>query len=153
MKISAKIITILFLFTGKTWAIDTNLKNLDSSEVFKELFSKNPTLRNGPSLLLATQYERGDVVQIILSSPDFSEVNYADPDTGFSSLHAAACVGNLEIVEHLTSHKDIKIDILMPALHTPLHLANENGHRECAKVLKEKGARPEALNLYGQTAG
>ena len=52
------------------------------------------------------------------------------------------------------SHKDIEIDIVMPmVLHTPLHLARFNRHEECYRALKAKGARLDAIDLYGQIAG
>ncbi len=84
-----------------------------------------------------------DVVKVLLDKgAEFSKKDY-------NLLHHASALGDLELVKKLVPLVDINSkdkDLL-----TPLHYAIWNKHINVAKYLLEKGADPEAKDLWGQT--
>jgi ankyrin repeat protein len=69
----------------------------------------------------------------------------------FSPLHAAANIGNIEILQMLIQKVE-DVDILAEDDFTPLHSAALKGNVEAAKLLLEAGANPIALFQNAATA-
>lgn len=79
-----------------------------------------------------------------------ANINTRDFRGGWTPLHYAVSLGNLELVEFLVEHganinaKDINGV-------TPLHIAAKNGHFSIVKFLVKHGALIDVVDIYGKT--
>lgn len=71
---------------------------------------------------------------------------------GFTSLHWACYYGQLSSAELLIATGRVDVNSLAPDLVTPLHLAAAGGHHEIVRLLLQKNADPNALDIVGNTA-
>ncbi|XP_068228794.1 transient receptor potential cation channel subfamily A member 1 homolog [Palaemon carinicauda] len=70
---------------------------------------------------------------------------------GQTLLHVAARVGNPRVLQELLDAKPKNIDMLDNSKLSPLHLAAENGHRDCCEILKKAGANCSVRNKHKET--
>lgn len=70
---------------------------------------------------------------------------------GFTSLHWACYYGQLSSAELLIATGRVDVNSLAPDLVTPLHLAASGGHHEVVRLLLQKNAAPNALDIVGNS--
>ncbi len=75
-----------------------------------------------------------DIVQLMLD-------NGADPNRG---LHFAAEMGHTDVVKLLLAHPGINVNATIRQDKTPLDWAEENGHTECAELIRAAGGKRAA---------
>ena len=68
---------------------------------------------------------------------------------GTTALHFAARRGNLESCQLLLDTAGVDVNMKDNALQTPLHLAMLGGSREVTKLLIEKGAMVDVVDIEG----
>ncbi|TRY59174.1 hypothetical protein DNTS_032420, partial [Danionella cerebrum] len=105
--------------------------------------------KNGRTPLHLAAYKGHiSVVRILLAAG--CDLDFQD-DSEQTALHRAAVVGNADVISALvqegcaTDRQDKK------AGHTALHLACQNAHAECARILLLGGSRPDCKNSVGDT--
>ncbi|KAL5282049.1 ANKRA2 family protein [Megaselia abdita] len=69
----------------------------------------------------------------------------------FTPLHWACYYGQLSSAEILIATNRVDVNSLAPDLVTPLHLAAAGGHHEIVRLLLQKNANPDALDIVGNT--
>lgn len=102
--------------------------------------------KNGDTAIMLTAYlEQKDKLQRLIDAG--AQVNQA----GWTALHYATVVGNLEIVKILLEHYAY-IDAETPNKTTPLMLAARRGEMSVLKLLIDEGADISLKNMLGWTA-
>lgn len=102
--------------------------------------------KNGDTaIMLAAYLEQKDTVQRLIDAG--AQVN----QQGWTALHYAAVVGNLDIVELLIAHYAY-IDAETPNKTTPIMLAARRGEMSVVKFLIAEGADISLQNMLGWTA-
>lgn len=102
--------------------------------------------KNGDTaIMLAAYLEQKDTVQRLIDAG--AQVN----QQGWTALHYAAVVGNLDIVELLIAHYAY-IDAETPNKTTPIMLAARRGEMSMVKFLIAEGADISLKNMLGWTA-
>ena len=96
-------------------------------------------------MMLAAHRNRKDLVEKLVARG--AEVNRK----GWTALHYAASVGNVEIVKLLLD-SSAYIDAESPNQTTPLMMAARSKKREVCKLLIEEGADPSLINQRDLTA-
>ena len=71
---------------------------------------------------------------------------------GLTALHVAAYIGYTECVRVLLNEESSDIDVRTNNWETPLMLATLRAHKECIKILIERGANTKISNKCGETA-
>lgn len=101
---------------------------------------------NGDSALMVAAFKGNrDAVVALLDKG-------AEPNRpGWTALHYAASVGNLDIIR-LLLEKSAYIDAEAPNKTTPLMMAARGGHADAMKLLLEEGADASLRNDLGMTA-
>ncbi len=103
----------------------------------------------GRELIRAAKH--GDMTAVTALTAMGADVNTREPDTGNSSLHAAAWQGSVQAVEVL-----VKAGAAVNATNhqglTALMTAASEGHLEVVRFLLSKGAGVDAVNRAGHTA-
>ncbi|MBC3874335.1 ankyrin repeat domain-containing protein [Undibacterium flavidum] len=102
--------------------------------------------KNGDTaIMLAAYLEQKDTVQRLIDAG--AQVN----QQGWTALHYAAVVGNLDIVELLIAHYAY-IDAETPNKTTPIMLAARRGEMSMVRFLIAEGADISLKNMLGWTA-
>ncbi len=102
--------------------------------------------KNGDTAIMLTAYlEQKDKLQRLIDAG--AQVN----QVGWTALHYATVVGNLEIVKILLEHYAY-IDAETPNKTTPLMLAARRGEMSVLKLLIDEGADISLKNMLGWTA-
>ena len=101
------------------------------------------------ALMVATQYARTDVVQVLADHP---EMNLEERNAyGQTVLHIAAWCGHIDLVS-LLIHKGASVNTCMDDGSTPLMLAIDAGFHDVAYLLLCYGADPTLEDADGQSA-
>ncbi|SCU86701.1 LAFA_0E02498g1_1 [Lachancea sp. 'fantastica'] len=89
----------------------------------------------------AVSYEHEDIVDFLLSHMQKTDLDDLVDDSGWSVLHIASSVGNLNILSKLINHT-IKPDVNLatPQGSTPLQLACSKRHVRIVEALLKEGA-------------
>ncbi|XP_014229214.2 ankyrin-1-like [Trichogramma pretiosum] len=130
----------------------------DVVEKFLEL-GQDPNLlvhETGYSALhFALAYDRSEVARLLLNSG--ADPNLANPE-GSTALHLICKMNSpnnlMRLLFEISDKKSqpLSLDARDKEGKTALHLALENGHREVARLLLERGAAPNLANPEGSTA-
>ena len=70
---------------------------------------------------------------------------------GPTSLHQAACTGDIDMVNSFVNNKDVSVDTMNNG-KTALHLASFEGHTHIVEKLLDSGANIDAVDINGKTA-
>ncbi|SCV02256.1 LANO_0F16314g1_1 [Lachancea nothofagi CBS 11611] len=89
----------------------------------------------------AVSYQHEEIVNFLLSQMQTVDLDELLDDSGWSALHIASSVGNLNIITKLINHT-IKPDVCLSTSRgiTALHLACSKQHVSVAQLLIEEGA-------------
>lgn len=96
--------------------------------------------------------EDGDLAKVRSFLDQGADVNAISDRFKVSALHFAAQNGHTEVVELLLSRgSDVNIRAANENGFTPLHAASAQDHVDCARMLLDHGANPNAANNFGVT--
>lgn len=110
----------------------------------------------------AVSFSHIEIVSILLNPNKFTkegakkitfDIDDFTDDSGWTALHIASAIGNIDIVELLLEH-DPEPDVNLPTNTglTPVHLATAKKHLDVIEVLVKKGASVRAKDNKGQQA-
>ena len=99
------------------------------------------------ALHYAAKYNHPEVVELLVAhGADCKEKH----SRGSTPLHLAAGFGAVQCIKNLLMSSSVPlVNIQGGGKQTPLHFAVHNHHPECAKVLLEAGADPNAQSTWG----
>ena len=92
------------------------------------------------ALMKAARLNHLDMVVSLMNHPGI-DVNVQDSYNDCTALHQAVSYNHLAIVAQLLSDDRVDTSLISKYTGTPLKMAIDDGHDECAKILREHGAR------------
>lgn len=104
--------------------------------------------RGRTPLHIAVTYGRLEAVQLLISAENVVDPNVPEHN-GYTALHLAAELYNLDIFYELLVLKDIDINCRAFNADTPLHMACAAGNLEMVKGLLKKNADVNAVGEFG----
>ena len=99
------------------------------------------------ALHYAAKYNHPEVVELLVAHGADCKEKHSH---GSTPLHLAAGFGAVQCIKNLLMSSSVPlVNIQGGGKQTPLHFAVHNHHPECAKVLLEAGADPNAQSTWG----
>ncbi|XP_067013124.2 transient receptor potential channel pyrexia [Anabrus simplex] len=112
-------------------------------------YYKDGVVGEGTALHSAVKANAVECLHLLMQ--EGADVNSIEPG-GWSPLHTAADLGSTESMKLMLDSKGIKLNVkTRDKDSTPLHLAAENGYKDCVSLLLSRGANPDEQNSHGQT--
>lgn len=106
------------------------------------------TDRGDTPLMRALEENKPDVLRVLLANG--AKTDIADPNYGFTLVHAAAILGNIDCLKSLLD-SGASINKKDRMGNTPLKLAAQYGHKDVVDILKTRGGKPENETVNTET--